>query len=76
MPSLANATQAEDCLKNAIYGDVKTDSLLAERGEEKKTARLEALDGWIRNSGDEGFGIDNYRLMPLVMALIFKRQLR
>jgi tRNA-specific adenosine deaminase 1 len=54
---LVKATQVENCLKKAMYTDVKLDPLLAEREEAKQFARQEVLDGWVRDTGDERFSI-------------------
>jgi tRNA-specific adenosine deaminase 1 len=54
---LVKATRVEDCLKQAMYTDIKLDPLLAEREEAKRFARQEVLDGWVRNTGDERFSI-------------------
>ncbi|KAJ1336037.1 tRNA-specific adenosine deaminase 1 [Microdochium nivale] len=39
------------------YGDIKESQLLEGRRAAKKTARKDALKGWVRNTGDDGFSL-------------------
>ena len=57
---LVDASQVEECLNKSKYMDVKTDGLLAARDAAKEVARSGALDGWIKNAGDEEFCLENY----------------
>jgi tRNA-specific adenosine deaminase 1 len=57
---LANAPQAEGCLKKEKYMDLKTDGLLAERETVKENATHTSLEGWIKNTRDEEFCLGSY----------------
>jgi tRNA-specific adenosine deaminase 1 len=48
----------QTCLGKATYGAVKSDSLLACRGQVTASARNSALTGWVRNQGDSDFCVD------------------
>ncbi|OTB02885.1 hypothetical protein M426DRAFT_322306 [Hypoxylon sp. CI-4A] len=44
-------------LSAGTYGEVKTSGLLESRRRAKEEVRVEALKGWVRNIGDESFGL-------------------
>ncbi|KAF2875470.1 adenosine deaminase/editase [Massariosphaeria phaeospora] len=47
-----------DAVRKANYGEVKGEALLDARKLVKEDMRREALKGWVRNIGDDGFGIE------------------
>ncbi|KAJ9155675.1 Adenosine-deaminase domain-containing protein [Pleurostoma richardsiae] len=51
------SSEAQTLLSSATYDDVKDGELLAGRRRVKSEARQEALNGWLRNSGDSGFSL-------------------
>ncbi|KAI1819948.1 adenosine deaminase/editase [Xylaria intraflava] len=55
--SLDNAAEIRNALSVSTYGAVKDADLLAPRRRVKARARRLALKGWVRNSGDEDFGL-------------------
>lgn len=55
---LAAVPAVERCLRMATYSEVKSNSCLKERRNVKDDVRNGALKGWIRNTGDEDFGVD------------------
>jgi tRNA-specific adenosine deaminase 1 len=56
---LVCASQIEKCLRKARYLDVKRDDLLAGRESVKEQVWNGPLAGWVRNTGDEEFYLQN-----------------
>lgn len=55
---IARLLGAEDAVpKDETYAALKETRRLADRRLVKEVLRAEALKGWVRNSGDEGFGL-------------------
>jgi tRNA-specific adenosine deaminase 1 len=50
--------ELRETLDGACYGDIKSAVLLEERHVAKAVLRERALVGWVRNVGDEGWGLD------------------
>ena len=50
------------CVQKALtaetYGEVKESEILDQRRRVKEDVRNNALKGWIKNWGDDGFGLD------------------
>lgn len=40
------------------YGDVKVDEVFEDRKRVKDDVKEVGLKGWVRNTGDDGFGLD------------------
>ncbi len=55
----AGPTTTTTTMTMMTYGDVKASRLLAPRRRIKAVARAEALRGWARNTGDEGFALSD-----------------
>jgi tRNA-specific adenosine deaminase 1 len=49
--------ELEMLLGKETYGDVKEGQLLVHRRRVKDAVRSEALKGWVRNTGDDSFGL-------------------
>jgi tRNA-specific adenosine deaminase 1 len=45
-------------LTAGTYGEVKDNEILKGRRRVKEDVRCNALQGWVRNLGDDGFGVD------------------
>jgi tRNA-specific adenosine deaminase 1 len=48
------------CLKSGTYAEVKEGKLLGERRKVKRETREMALKGWVRNTGGEDFGSNEF----------------
>ncbi|KXJ93763.1 adenosine deaminase/editase [Microdochium bolleyi] len=56
--AVAAAREVKDVLRNGqSYSDIKQSQLLAARRAAKDIAKKEALKGWVRNIGDDGFSV-------------------
>jgi tRNA-specific adenosine deaminase 1 len=48
-----------EILRQRSYGDVKNHEVLAARNAVKHVVKTQVLKGWVKNPGDEDFGLDN-----------------
>ena len=51
------AGMGESAHLDGTYGEAKEGELMASRRQVKEEVRRAALKGWVRNTGDEGFGV-------------------
>lgn len=57
--ALVGVPAIERCLTVGAYGEVKRSALLEERKRVKSEVREQALRGWIRNTGDEDWYVED-----------------